>query len=142
MDNSPHVVLVDDDRMLVKIIAQVLTMHGMRVSSAYDGETGLHLVRESLPDLVILDIMMPRLDGFAVCQRLKSDPETSDIPVLVFSALGASELQLAHKDAAAIGADACMTKPVKVEELLDQVALLLPAQYGRGNGYETSRAFV
>ena len=88
MDSDSHIVLVDDDRLLVKIIAQVLTMRGIRVTVSHDGEEGLRLVRELAPDLVILDIMMPRLDGCAVCRRLKSDPETRDIPVLVFSALG------------------------------------------------------
>jgi DNA-binding response OmpR family regulator len=125
MDSNTHIVLVDDDRLLVKIIAEVLTMRGIRVTIGHDGEEGLRLVRELAPDLVILDIMMPRLDGGVVCRRLKSDPETRDIPVLVFSALGHAELQALYKDAASLGADAYLTKPVQIGKLLDQVAALL-----------------
>jgi two-component system response regulator RpaA len=125
MDSDLHIVLVDDDRLLVKIIAQVLTMRGMKVAISHDGEEGLRLIREIAPDLIILDIMMPKLDGFTVCRRLKADPDTRDIPVLVFSALGPSELQTIYKDAATLGADAYLTKPVQISKLLEQVSALL-----------------
>jgi len=141
VERDLHIILVDDDRLLVNIIAQVLALRGIKVTIGHDGEEGLRLIRELAPDLVILDIMMPKLDGYAVCRYLKNDPETRDIPVLMFSALGPAELHKLHKDPASLGADAYLTKPIQIGKLLEQISALLFPPTGTDT-HEAPRAFL
>ncbi len=82
-----RIVLAEDDRLMRKAAETALTRGGFRVSSAADGEEALRLVRAEIPDLVILDLIMPKLQGFEVLKSLKEDPNTSGIPVIILSSL-------------------------------------------------------
>ena len=86
-----HILLVDDYRELVAATKIFLESHGYRVSTAYDGIEALQLVQQELPDLIILDVMMPRLDGWATLEALQGDERTVSIPVLMLTAMKAQE---------------------------------------------------
>lgn len=89
MGETPRrIVLAEDDRFLRKAAETALKRHGFTVTTAADGEEALALVRASLPDLVLLDLIMPKLQGFDVLLSLKADPATASIPIIVLSNLG------------------------------------------------------
>jgi CheY-like chemotaxis protein len=84
---AKRILLAEDDRFLRKAAEAVLRRHGLTVIAAADGEQALDLARRELPDLVLLDLIMPKLQGFEVLRRLKQDPATAPIPVMVLSNL-------------------------------------------------------
>jgi DNA-binding response OmpR family regulator len=86
-----HILLVEDDGFLASIYAQKLELEGYDVSLATNGEDGLRLAQKDKPDLVLLDLIMPKLDGFQTLERLKADAATKNIPVLILSNLGQRE---------------------------------------------------
>ncbi len=89
MDSTgQRIVLVDDDRLLRKAAETALTRNGFQVFTAADGEEALRVTRAELPDLVVLDLILPKVQGFEVLRSLKEDPTTSSIPVIVVSSLG------------------------------------------------------
>ena len=119
---AANVLLVDDDPVILKLLQVNFEMEGFNVSTANDGVEGLEKARAERPDIVLLDIMMPRMDGLQVTKALKGDPETKDIPIILLSAKAqASDIQ-AGKD---IGADDYLTKPFDPLELLERVNELL-----------------
>ena len=85
MTGQTRILMVDDDKVLVAATKTVLESQGYAVSAAYDGDEGLDKARAEKPDLIILDVIMPTMDGFAVCEQLKSDPGTEMIPVLMMT---------------------------------------------------------
>jgi|ERR1700733_2193019 CheY-like chemotaxis protein len=96
------ILLVDDDRLLRRAIERTLTKAGYDVTCASDGEEGLHIAAETCPDLILLDMMLPRLTGVSVLRELKSSPLTKPIPVIVLSALSQhNEAKLRKEGAAA-----------------------------------------
>lgn len=86
-----HILLVEDDAFLASIYAQKLELEGFDVSLATNGEDGLRLAGKDIPDLILLDLVMPKLNGFEVLERLKQDAATKAIPVLVLTNLGQRE---------------------------------------------------
>lgn len=86
-----HILLVEDDGFLASIYAQKLELEGFDVSLATNGEDGLRLAVKDVPHLILLDLVMPKLNGFEVLERLKQDPATMGIPVLVLTNLGQRE---------------------------------------------------
>ena len=119
---SPHlplVLVVERDRHVRELATQFLTEAGHRVEIATDGQEALQRVRDGAPDLVICEILVPKLDGLALCRQLKAHPGTSHIPVLVFSILAAR----AHAKEA--GADEFMMKPLDQRRLIATVQGLL-----------------
>jgi CheY-like chemotaxis protein len=99
---SKSILLVEDDRFLRKAAEATLRRHGFLVRTAADGEEALQRVRDEVPDLVLLDLIMPKLQGFEVLRILKQDPATKQIPVVVLSNLGQdSDVQQALQDGAA-----------------------------------------
>jgi CheY-like chemotaxis protein len=119
---SPRTVLVvDDDPVIVKLLQVNFEMEGYRVLTAGDGEEGLDRAQRERPDVVILDVMMPKLDGLEVARALKADPETRDIPVVLLSA----KAQTSDIQAGQSLADEYITKPFDPLELLDRVASLV-----------------
>ena len=86
-----RVLLVEDDGFLASIYAQKLEVEGYDVSFATNGEDGLKLAQKDSPDLILLDLLMPKMDGFEMLEKLKSDKATKEIPVLVLSNLGQKE---------------------------------------------------
>jgi excisionase family DNA binding protein len=123
-EEKKKILVVDDDKIIVETIVQALEEDefGYEMISANDGfEAGLQ-VNHFKPDLLILDIMMPDINGYEVCQKLKSVPETQDIKIIVLSAYLDDD---AFKKMKEYGADACFSKPLPLEQLKYEVAKLL-----------------
>jgi len=83
---TPHILIVDDDEFIVEYMKVNLEIDGYQVSVAYDGEEAIKVTKEKKPDLILLDIMMPKIDGWEVCRKLKGDLDTRDIPIIMVSA--------------------------------------------------------
>ncbi|MBQ2610891.1 response regulator transcription factor [bacterium] len=116
------ILVVDDDRAINELIKVNLELLGYKVLQAYDGVEGFALCRQELPSLVILDIMMPDVDGYTVAQRIRQNDETKAIPILMLTALS----QLKDKvNGFNIGADDYLVKPFEMEELGVRVRALL-----------------
>jgi adenylate cyclase len=114
--------IVDDDPLVVRMLKMTFDLEGYKVSTASDGEEGLRRAREDKPDIILCDIMMPKLDGLAVVRALKSDAATKDIPIVLCSAkTSAADVELGK----AAGADDYVTKPFQVKALAARVAALL-----------------
>ena len=123
--SAPRLVLIaDDDRDILSLVRAVLERSGHEVVSAGDGEEALARVADRRPDLAVLDITMPQVDGLEVLRRLRADPQTSDLPVILLSAQ-AQEADVSRGFAA--GASAYVKKPFSPRELVDRVGELLGA---------------
>ncbi|MDN5362064.1 MAG: hypothetical protein PWP70_1111 [Moorella sp. (in: firmicutes)] len=122
MEEKPKILVVDDEEINLALMEAILAPAGYQVLTAADGGEALEVVARENPDLILLDIMMPRLDGFTVCQRLKTDEATRFIPVILVTAL--DQLQDRVRGLAA-GADDFLTKPVNELELTTRVRSLL-----------------
>jgi two-component system response regulator RpaA len=118
----PRILVIDDDAAIAELVAINLEMAGYDVTQAPDGIKGQALAMQLLPDLIMLDLMLPKVDGFTVCQRLRRDERTADIPVLMLTALGQTQDKVEGFNA---GADDYLTKPFEVEEMLARVRALL-----------------
>jgi CheY-like chemotaxis protein len=116
-----RVLVVDDDDVIRQLITVNLELEGFDVETAVDGQDCLDKVKDVRPDVVTLDIMMPRLDGWEAASRLRADPETADLKVVLLSAR-AQEADLARGDR--IGVDAYLTKPFDPDELIAVVRRL------------------
>jgi two-component system, OmpR family, alkaline phosphatase synthesis response regulator PhoP len=116
------ILVVDDEIYIVHILDFSLGMEGYEVVTALDGEQALAKVKTEEPDLVVLDIMMPKLDGYETCKILKSDPETKHIPVILLSAKGRNVDQ---KMGFQVGADDYITKPFSPKKLVERINLIL-----------------
>jgi two-component system, OmpR family, phosphate regulon response regulator PhoB len=115
----PTILLAEDDRFLRKAAETMLKRSGFSVVAAADGEEALRLARESPPDLLLLDLIMPKLQGFDVLQSLKASPATAGIPVIVLSNLGqASDVELARERGAA---DYIIKSNIALEALVERV---------------------
>ena len=119
--------VVDDDPVIQKLLAVNFEMEGYRVITASDGVVGIERVHQDHPDLVLLDVMMPRLDGIETVRLLKADPATAAIPVILLSAKAQSADINGGLEA---GADDYVTKPFDPLELLEKVLLLIGAPEG------------
>ncbi len=117
-NHQGDILVVDDNTSNLKFILDALTKAGYRVRPATDGELALQSVRVKLPELILLDYKMPGMNGIEVCKRLKSSPETSDIPVIFLSALGEFDLKVKALEAGGID---YITKPIEPSELLVRV---------------------
>ncbi len=118
-----RVLLVDDDARLVHILGLYLEVQQFEVLSAGSGEEAMRLLGAGLPDLIILDIMMPGLDGISLCRLIRSLPAGADLPIIVFTALSdAADLEAAR----AAGANQVITKPFNLMGLGAAVEELLP----------------
>jgi CheY-like chemotaxis protein len=118
-----RVVVADDDDTLRDLLVLNLEAEGLVVYEAADGARALQLIAEERPDLVVLDVMMPKFDGLAALRALKGEPLTARIPIVLLTArAGEAEIQ----EGWAAGADYYLTKPFRVEELLDLVNELRP----------------
>ncbi len=117
-----RILVVDDEIYIVHILDFSLGMEGYEVLTALDGEQALERLKNDKPDLIVLDIMMPKVDGYEVCRAIKSDPETQHIPVILLSAKGRNVDQKMGFD---VGADDYITKPFSPRKLVERINSLL-----------------
>lgn len=110
--------LIDDDPNLILLVKDYLEFRGYEVVTAENGREALEVLEHQTPDMIICDVMMPEMDGFALVSTIRSDPKTSWIPVLFLSAKGQSQDRVKGLN---IGADVYMVKPFEPEELVAQV---------------------
>lgn len=128
-----RILVVDDDRLIRQMVRDFLEIATFAVAEAVDGPDGLARAAAIQPDLILLDLMMPGMDGYEVCQRLKADPATEKIPVIFLTAT--PDLSL-NRQAYAAGAVACLTKPFRREALLAVVNTTLHGTARRGKADE------
>lgn len=88
LENKPQILIIEDDPYILKMYELKLGLEGYQVKTAVNGRLGLEKLKEGNPDLILLDILMPEMDGFEVLEHLKKDPATKNVPVLVLSNLG------------------------------------------------------
>ncbi|HEV2660853.1 MAG TPA: response regulator transcription factor, partial [Ktedonobacteraceae bacterium] len=118
------ILTADDDPQLLRLVARNLQLEGYDVITASDGKQALEQIETRIPDLVLLDVMMPKMDGFAVCHRVR---EFSAVPIIIITARGQDQDKVRGLD---LGADDYLTKPFSVDELLARVrAVLRRAQF-------------
>jgi CheY-like chemotaxis protein len=122
MAGAGRVLVVDDDDVIRQLITVNLELEGFDVVTAVDGQDALDKVKQAQPQVVTLDVMMPRLDGWEAAARLRGDPETAHIKVILLSAR-AQEADLQRGER--IGVDAYLTKPFDPDELIDLVRRLM-----------------
>jgi putative two-component system response regulator len=116
------VLLVDDEPSNLRLLQDLLKAEGYATLQAESGAAALKIAEKQLPDIILLTIMMPEMDGFEVTQKLKASPATRDIPIIIFTALGDGE---SRNKALELGADEFLTKPVDRNELIIRVKHLL-----------------
>ncbi len=114
-----HVLIVDDDPLILEVLKTVLDLEEFRVTTAADGEQALAQLAVERPDVVVCDVMMPGLDGFEVCRRIKDDPATAGLPVVLLTARDRPEDRAAGE---AAGCDAYLTKPFSPLYLIEVIA--------------------
>ena len=122
MRTPPRILIVDDNQANVKMLQTRLVADGYEVVTAADGEEGLAAAREQLPDLILLDVMMPKLDGLEVCRRLRADSEFPFIPIILVTAMADSKDVIAGLEA---GGDEYLTKPIDHAALAARVRSML-----------------
>jgi DNA-binding response OmpR family regulator len=124
---NKYILVVDDDPDLVETVAMMMESKGCEVGRAYDGIEGEESIKERRPDLIILDIMMPRKDGYVLCSELKADEKTSDIPIVLLTAVGEAvpTTRYTHADGMSTEADDYIPKPIDTEGLWEVVSGLL-----------------
>jgi len=124
---SRRVMVVDDEPFILRSLVYVLKKEGYDVASAEDGNDALLQLRESRPEILFLDVMMPKMDGFELCRIIKSDPELREIYVILLTAKGQAK---DRESAAQAGADEYITKPFRPSLVIEKVRALLAAKVG------------
>jgi two-component system, OmpR family, KDP operon response regulator KdpE len=125
MTNAPHILVIDDEPQILRAIRTILTEKQFRVTTANRGEEGLTLAAANEPDLIILDLGLPDMDGVEVCQRLR---EWTQTPIIILSVRDSERDKVAALD---MGADDYLTKPFGIEELLARIRVSLRHSSGR-----------
>ena len=121
--SKKYVLIVDDDPDLVETVCMMLEDKGYEVGKAYDGVEGEEAIKERHPDLLVLDVMMPRKDGYQLCSELKADSATKDIPVILLTAVGEAvpTTSYTHAQGMATEAEEYIPKPVDSKTLVEAV---------------------
>lgn len=121
---ATRVLITEDEPNIVESLTFILNRAGYEVSSVLDGEAAVRRLRSSPPDIMVLDLMLPKLNGFEVLKLIKTDPQLKSLPVVILSAKGqAHDRQLAEE----IGANAFITKPFSNRDFIEQIGRLCPA---------------
>ena len=125
-DTTPVVLVVDDNQQNRELLQAYLEDVDCRAVPAHDGPEALEIIAKNPPDLILLDVMMPRMSGFEVCKRIKNDPKTSDIPVIMVTALNEfGDIERGIDS----GTDDFLSKPVNKLELLTRVKTMLKLKH-------------
>ncbi|CDF57846.1 winged helix-turn-helix domain-containing protein [Thermobrachium celere] len=119
---SEKILIIDDELHIVELIKYNLEMNGYKVYYALNGTDGINLAYEKKPDLILLDIMLPEIDGFEVCKKIKRDDELADIPIIMLTAKGEEFDKILGLE---LGADDYITKPFSVRELVARIKAVL-----------------
>lgn len=123
-ESSTKILIVDDSPLNITLLKRFLSKMDYDISTADNGTDAIHLIHNAIPDLVLLDLMMPGISGYEVLESLRDNQSTSNLPVVVISALDEEDdIRLAYEK----GASAYLQKPVKKEELINKVLELIPA---------------
>ncbi|MBQ8476397.1 response regulator [bacterium] len=112
------ILIVDDEKDIVETLSFMLKAKGFECVCAYDGEMGLALAKSEKPDLVILDVMMPKINGYKICRLLKFDNKYKDIPIIMVTARSQDEDKIIGEET---GADEYITKPFEFSDVLDKI---------------------
>jgi DNA-binding response OmpR family regulator len=123
-----RILVVEDEESLLKLESILLTSKGYEVTGVTDGKAAMQVLASNRPDLVVLDIMLPDIDGFEICRRIKENPETRTIPVLMLTAKKNSQ---DFARGVQVGADAYITKPFKAVKVVEMIEGLLAAAGGQ-----------
>ncbi len=127
MGEKKRILVVDDEPDFCAIVQGNLEKEGFEVEVAYDGIEGLEKVKSNPPDAIVLDVMMPEKDGYAVCRELKNDPQYRDIPVLMLTAVAShvTSTRYSHYDGMSMEADDYLAKPASAEQITQSIKWLL-----------------
>jgi len=117
-----HILIIEDEEHIVELIKFNLENNGYKVSFALDGQKGLELIENEQPDLVLLDLMLPKVDGIDICNRVKNNKNLKDIPIIMLTAKSGETDKIIGLE---IGADDYITKPIKPKVLVSKVKSLL-----------------
>ncbi len=117
-----HVVIIEDEPDVAGLLAHRFSGEGFRVATASDGRAGLHAVHTYHPDLIILDLLLPMMNGWEVCRSLKANLATQDIPVIILSAIGSPTDRIALLE---LGVDDFIVKPCSVKEVIARARAVL-----------------
>lgn len=120
--NLGHVLIIEDEEHIVELIKFNLENNGYKVSYAYDGEKGLEIIENEHPDIVLLDLMIPKIDGIDLCNRVKNNKVLKEIPIIMLTAKSGETDKIIGLE---IGADDYITKPFSVRELLARIKVVL-----------------
>lgn len=127
MTRKARILLIDDHQTMHRLLEAIVRIRGYELLCAQNGRQGIVMARQEKPDLILLDVMMPDLDGFKVCQYLKGQDETRHIPVLFLTARGAeSDFEAGRR----VGAEGFVTKPFQTMEVLNLIDRLLDESTG------------
>ena len=118
----PRILLADDEPDLLALMKETLERQGFSVSTALDGVEALAAIRQDPPDIAVLDLIMPRADGFTVCRELRKDPLFAHLPIVILSASGSRDSKVEGLD---LGVDDFITKSVDIRELLARIRMIL-----------------
>ena len=116
------ILIVEDEPKNMTLTRDMLKISGYETIEAVDGRQGVEKAKSAKPNLILMDIMMPKMDGYAACREIKADPATKNIPVIMLTAVG---YDLNKKLAKQMGADGYVTKPFSRQQLVDAIILLL-----------------
>jgi two-component system alkaline phosphatase synthesis response regulator PhoP len=127
MTEKRRILIVDDEPDFCSIVQGQLEKEGFDVDVAYNGVEGLEKVHASPPDAIVLDVMMPEMDGYEVCKKLKADEKYMDIPIILLTAVAShvTSTRYTHRDGMATEADDYIAKPASAEDITESIKRLL-----------------
>jgi len=125
MKNNENILIIDDDPSTTRLLEVLLRREGYNIKSENLSKNAIQTSKNFEPNLIILDLMMPGVDGMTVCRDMKSDPELEDIPIIMFSAVNQPEVKDEAKDA---GINEYITKPIHPNELKTRIRQWLEAE--------------
>ena len=129
MNEKKRILVVDDEPDFASLVEGNLKREGFEVVVAYDGVEALAKIKESRPDAIVLDVMMPEMDGYQVCAQLKKDEQYADIPILMLTAVAdhVTSTRYSHADGMSMEADDYLPKPASASDIIESIKNLLNA---------------
>ncbi len=128
-EQHTKILVVDDYAENVELVQELLVTNGYQVTPAYSGEEALEKIKREIPDLILLDIMMPKIDGYQVCEKLRKDEETKEIPIIFVTAK--TEVKDWTHAIFNVGVNSYITKPINPKKLLEKVKSVLRMKQSR-----------